>query len=420
MHQRSTIHEPMTPRRPLALGKLFNLPNQLTSLRLLLSVVLFGLIVWEHYLTSLVLFIVAAGTDWLDGYYARKYGQVTTLGRILDPFADKVIVCGTFIFLAADPATMMPDAWLGAAAVDGRGDRGPGTAGHGPAELPRRAGLRLLGQDVGQAEDGVAMRRRRRRACSICTIRRWPGRRLGLLGLGDFGLGGGGADGIFGRGIRVCRHAAVAPVGLSVSALEVPHMHLLAKLSPPMWVADATVAVVAACLAIWLAVIARWWMGRPAIPYQPRRPVPWSGGHIVLMVVIYFAVFVLASPIISHFLAAGPGRPEKPENEKTLHAVEQMLVVSHWTPYAVLVALLAVVFVAPVVEEFFFRVLLQGWLETVERRHRRAAWLLWRALPGAGPIVISSLVFGPSTSSSAERVAAMEADCRQVDCRCTR
>jgi CDP-diacylglycerol--glycerol-3-phosphate 3-phosphatidyltransferase len=90
------------PKKP-ALGKLFNLPNQLTSLRLLLSVVLFALIVWEHYLSSLVLFIIAAGTDWLDGYYARKYSQVTTLGRILDPFADKVIVCGTFIFLATAP-----------------------------------------------------------------------------------------------------------------------------------------------------------------------------------------------------------------------------------------------------------------------------------------------------------------------------
>ncbi len=87
------------PNRRLA--KLFNLPNQLTSLRLLLSVILFGLIAWEHYLASLVLFVIAAGTDWLDGYFARKYGQVTTLGRILDPFADKVIVCGTFIFLAA-------------------------------------------------------------------------------------------------------------------------------------------------------------------------------------------------------------------------------------------------------------------------------------------------------------------------------
>jgi CDP-diacylglycerol--glycerol-3-phosphate 3-phosphatidyltransferase len=48
-------------------------------------------------------FIVAAGTDWVDGFYARRYNQVTTLGRILDPFADKIIICGTFIFLAALP-----------------------------------------------------------------------------------------------------------------------------------------------------------------------------------------------------------------------------------------------------------------------------------------------------------------------------
>jgi CDP-diacylglycerol---glycerol-3-phosphate 3-phosphatidyltransferase len=85
--------------RPAAL----NLPNQLTFLRLLLAVAMFAFIHWEFYLTSMILFIVAASTDWLDGYFARKYGQVTTLGRILDPFADKVIVCGTFIFLVAIP-----------------------------------------------------------------------------------------------------------------------------------------------------------------------------------------------------------------------------------------------------------------------------------------------------------------------------
>ncbi|MEN6405397.1 MAG: CDP-diacylglycerol--glycerol-3-phosphate 3-phosphatidyltransferase [Thermoguttaceae bacterium] len=89
---------------------MFNLPNQLTSLRLILSVVMFCFMAGEYYLTSLVLFAVAAGTDWLDGYFARKYGQVTTLGRILDPFADKVIVCGTFIFLGAVPA-MTEVAW---------------------------------------------------------------------------------------------------------------------------------------------------------------------------------------------------------------------------------------------------------------------------------------------------------------------
>jgi CDP-diacylglycerol---glycerol-3-phosphate 3-phosphatidyltransferase len=82
---------------------MFNLPNQLTFLRLMLSIVLFCFIAGEYYFASMWLFIVAAGTDWLDGYYARKYNEVTTLGRILDPFADKVIVCGTFIFIMAVP-----------------------------------------------------------------------------------------------------------------------------------------------------------------------------------------------------------------------------------------------------------------------------------------------------------------------------
>ena len=80
-----------------------NLPNQLTFLRLLLAVAMFCLIAWEQYLGAFVLFLIASGTDWLDGYFARKYGQVTTLGRILDPFADKVIICGAFIYMVALP-----------------------------------------------------------------------------------------------------------------------------------------------------------------------------------------------------------------------------------------------------------------------------------------------------------------------------
>ena len=87
---------------------LLNVPNQLTIARLVLSIALFVLIELGtrlaapgYYLVAMIVFIIAAGTDWLDGYWARKYGQVTTLGRILDPFVDKVIICGTFIYLAA-------------------------------------------------------------------------------------------------------------------------------------------------------------------------------------------------------------------------------------------------------------------------------------------------------------------------------
>ena len=84
-------------------SSVFNVPNQLTSLRLLLAVVMFCLMPFGRYTVCMVLFLVAAGTDWLDGWYARKFGLVSVLGRILDPFADKVIICGTFIFLVAEP-----------------------------------------------------------------------------------------------------------------------------------------------------------------------------------------------------------------------------------------------------------------------------------------------------------------------------
>jgi len=62
------------------------------------------------YLVSIVLFVVAAATDWLDGFLARRLNLVTPLGRILDPFADKLIICGTFVFLAATPK-MLQTPW---------------------------------------------------------------------------------------------------------------------------------------------------------------------------------------------------------------------------------------------------------------------------------------------------------------------
>lgn len=77
-----------------------NLPNLITVSRLGLALVLFSLISAQGYwITSAALFVFAASTDALDGYLARRFKQVTVLGRILDPFVDKVIVCGSFIFL---------------------------------------------------------------------------------------------------------------------------------------------------------------------------------------------------------------------------------------------------------------------------------------------------------------------------------
>lgn len=81
-----------------------NVPNSITLARLLLSVVLFGLIqAGVNWLWAAGLFVFAVATDVLDGYIARKYQLITQLGRILDPFADKFITGGTFLFLLPHP-----------------------------------------------------------------------------------------------------------------------------------------------------------------------------------------------------------------------------------------------------------------------------------------------------------------------------
>ncbi|MDA1049867.1 MAG: CDP-diacylglycerol--glycerol-3-phosphate 3-phosphatidyltransferase [Planctomycetota bacterium] len=95
---------------------LFNVPNQLTAARFILAIVVFVLIPWQFYLAALIVFAIAASTDWIDGYYARKYGQVTKIGRMFDPFVDKIIICGTFIFLAAEKDSRI-DAWMAVVVV---------------------------------------------------------------------------------------------------------------------------------------------------------------------------------------------------------------------------------------------------------------------------------------------------------------
>ena len=80
-----------------------NIPNVLTIFRILLTP-LFIICLFYNYpyarLWALIIFIVASVTDAFDGYYARKYNQVTRHGQFLDPLADKILVSSAFISFA--------------------------------------------------------------------------------------------------------------------------------------------------------------------------------------------------------------------------------------------------------------------------------------------------------------------------------
>jgi len=98
------------------LRRFWNVPNTLTTARLALAVCVFVLVDYEHYAWALGVFILAAVTDALDGYFARLLNQDTTIGRQLDPLIDKVIVTGCYIYLATIPGTgVMP--WMVTAIV---------------------------------------------------------------------------------------------------------------------------------------------------------------------------------------------------------------------------------------------------------------------------------------------------------------
>lgn len=91
-----------------------NIPNKITVSRIFLIPIFLIVILFDfnwgtmnfigaempvnHFVAALV-FIIASCTDWVDGYYARKYNLVTNLGKFLDPLADKLLVAAAFIVL---------------------------------------------------------------------------------------------------------------------------------------------------------------------------------------------------------------------------------------------------------------------------------------------------------------------------------
>jgi CDP-diacylglycerol---glycerol-3-phosphate 3-phosphatidyltransferase len=91
-----------------------NVPNKITISRILLiplfliimlvpfdwgTMYLLGVELPVTHFVGALIFIFASSTDWVDGYYARKYNQVTNMGKFLDPLADKLLVSAALIVL---------------------------------------------------------------------------------------------------------------------------------------------------------------------------------------------------------------------------------------------------------------------------------------------------------------------------------
>src|SRR5687767_13312363 len=91
-----------------------HIPNALCILRMLLVVPVAWLLFTDNYQLTLLVFAVAAATDGLDGFLAKRFGWTSELGKILDPLADKILLVGVFITLAF--LGLVP-AWLAAVAV---------------------------------------------------------------------------------------------------------------------------------------------------------------------------------------------------------------------------------------------------------------------------------------------------------------
>jgi CDP-diacylglycerol--glycerol-3-phosphate 3-phosphatidyltransferase len=97
---------PMSIATPLRRSKALSLPNILTYGRLVAVPAVVALLFWpEDYWSrwfALAIFVIAAITDYLDGYLARAYAQQSVLGRMLDPIADKLLVAACLLMLVAD------------------------------------------------------------------------------------------------------------------------------------------------------------------------------------------------------------------------------------------------------------------------------------------------------------------------------
>lgn len=173
--------------------------------------------------------------------------------------------------------------------------------------------------------------------------------------------------------------------------------------------------LLAASAVVWSAIGYRASRGLPVLPYQRRHPVPWrlidlAGILLVYLLLVYWIVFATewwlgvdlrqrgrGRAALAAAADAAPGaRPNKAPKDVPPPQLDHPIFVmlrQRPDPAVLLFAVVVAGVVVPVTEEFAFRLLLQGWLEALERRWRRRVAVLRRLAPGVVPIVVVSGLF---------------------------
>ena len=97
------------------MDRIFTVPNVITLVRLLCIPLFVWLLFGAHRQTAAAILLAALGaTDWVDGFVARRYGQVSTFGKVLDPAADRILVGTAVISILIYGAVPL---WFGIATI---------------------------------------------------------------------------------------------------------------------------------------------------------------------------------------------------------------------------------------------------------------------------------------------------------------
>lgn len=187
----------------------------------------------------------------------------------------------------------------------------------------------------------------------------------------------------------------------------------------------AALAVIVGGVSVWLTIVRRILQRRPLLPFEPRRPVPWNGLDVLAVLLGYVCLgglLVLAAnqvlgwefhsfqteesdvqqietPIDEPPAEDNQEEPQEEESEEGDNGIDLerahpvvVLLSGDSSPGTFLLCLFTVVVMAPLAEEFFFRLLLQGYFEKLDLRFQRV-WRFSGQLLGLMPILLSSLLF---------------------------